>query len=146
MLEIIAPAGPSALWSALLLTGIFGGAAAYAAGQALAQTWRPAHRLVFYSLLLACAFGFLDYALFANPVIPGARIVSDLARLPASPLVALADLARALAGLGVHCAYLLGVGLLAFRRTRVAQIADQYYFAFERKGLLSFAPRSQGTI
>jgi hypothetical protein len=139
MLDIIAPAGPQALWTTILLTVLLGGAAAYAAGAAVARTWRPASRLIFYALLLAAAFGFLDYALFENPVIPGGRIVEDLALLASAPGAALADLPRALAGLGVNFIFMLAVALFAFRLTRVRQITTQYGFAFVRRGLLSFA-------
>jgi hypothetical protein len=122
MFDIIAPAGPDALWTTLLLTVILGGAASAAAGRAVARTWRRPRVLALYALLLACAFGFLDYALFDNPVIPGGRIVDDVAMLM------FADLPRALAGLAVNFVFLLAVALLAFSRTRARQMAVQYGF------------------
>lgn len=128
MLDIIAPAGPDALWTTLLLTAILGGAAAAAAGRAVARTWRRPSILVLYALLLGAAFGFLDYALFDNPVIPGGRIVEDLALLARAPSVAFADLMRALAGLAVNFAFMLAVALIAFGRTRARQMAVQYAF------------------
>ena len=39
MLDIIAPAGPDALWTTLLLTIILGGAASAAAGRAARTFW-----------------------------------------------------------------------------------------------------------
>jgi hypothetical protein len=134
MLDIIAPAGPDALWTTLLLTVILGGAASAAAGRAVARTWRRPRVLVLYALLLACAFGFLDYALFENPVIPAWRIGEDLALFPTAPGAALADLPKALAGLGINFAFLLGVGLLAFHRTRARQMAVQYGFTSSQPG------------
>ncbi|MBX9741345.1 MAG: hypothetical protein K2X62_14805 [Beijerinckiaceae bacterium] len=144
MIEIIAPAGPDALWTTLLLTVVLGGAAAFATGRAIAQTWRPASRLVTFCLMLAAAIGFLDYALFENPVIPGARIVAALAALREAPAAALADLAGALAGFGLTFAFILAVALMAFRLTRARQISRQYGFAFVRKGLFFWAEREPG--
>jgi hypothetical protein len=128
MLDVIAPAGPDALWTTLLLTVILGGAASAAAGRAVARTWRRPRVLALYALLLACAFGFLDYALFDNPVIPGGRIVDDVAMLASAPAAALADLPRAFAGLAVNFVFLLAVALGSFRRTRARQMAVQYGF------------------
>lgn len=128
MLDIIAPAGPHALWTTLLLTVVLGGAASVAAGRAVARGWRRPGVLVFYAFLLACAFGFLDYALFENPVIPLWRIGEALALLRQAPGVALVDLAQALGGLAVNFVFLLGVGLIAFHRTRSRQMSVQYGF------------------
>ena len=128
MLDIIAPAGPDALWTTLLLTIILGGAASAAAGRAVARNWRGPRVLELYAFLLACAFGFLDYALFDNAVIPLWRIAEDLAMLARAPRAALADLPMALAGLGVNFAFLLVVGLVAHARTRAQQMAVQYGF------------------
>jgi hypothetical protein len=128
MLDMIAPAGPDALWTTLLLTVILGGAASAAAGRAVARNWRRPRVLALYAFLLACAFGFLDYALFENPVIPLWRIGEDLAMLARAPGVALADLPRALGGLAVNFVFLLGVGLVAYSRTRARQMAVQYGF------------------
>ncbi|MDB5642788.1 MAG: conserved rane protein of unknown function [Hyphomicrobiales bacterium] len=132
MLDIIAPAGPDALWTTLLLTVILGGAASAAAGRAVARSWRRPRVLVLYAFLLACAFGFLDYALFDNPVIPLFRLGEDLAMLARAPGAALADLPRALAGLGVNFVFLLAVGLAAYARTRSRQMAVQYGFMASR--------------
>lgn len=126
MLDVIAPAGPSALWTTLILTVLLGGAAAFAAGRAVARSWRPANRLVLYAALLGAAFGFLDYALFENPVIPGGRILEDLALLRVAPAAALADLPRALAGFGVNFVFMLAVAGASYRFTRSRQWRDQY--------------------
>lgn len=142
MLDIIAPAGPDALWTTVLLTVVVGGAAAAATGRAVARTWRPASRLIAYAALLAGALGFLDYALFENPVIPGWRVVDALSRVASEPVSALGDLGGALAGFGVTFALILAIALAAYRITRARQIAQQYGFAFVRKGLFSWRERA----
>lgn len=128
MLDVIAPAGPDALWTTLFLTVVLGGAASAAAGRAVARSWRRPRILIFYALLLACGFGFLDYALFDNPVIPGGRILDDVGLLATAPGAGLSDMPAALAGLGVNMVFLLAVALAAFRRTRARQMAVQYGF------------------
>jgi hypothetical protein len=128
MLDIIAPAGPDALWTTLLLTIILGGAASAAAGRAVARNWCGPHMLAFYAFLLACTFGFLDYALFGNAVIPLWRIGTDVAMILDAPAAALADLPIALAGLVVNFAFLLVVGLVSYARVRARQMAVQYGF------------------
>jgi hypothetical protein len=128
ILDMIAPAGPDALWTTLLLTVILGGAASASAGRAVARNWRRPRVLALYAFLLACAFGFLDYALFENPVIPLWRIGEDLAMLRTAPGAALADLPRALGGLAINFVFLLAVGLVAYGRTRARQMSVQYGF------------------
>lgn len=62
------------LW--LTITLILGGAAALAAGRALAQAWRGRGRAIFYSAILAGAACFLSYALFHVSAIPMQAIAS----------------------------------------------------------------------
>ncbi|MDB5596037.1 MAG: conserved rane protein of unknown function [Hyphomicrobiales bacterium] len=142
MLEIIAPAGPDALWTTVMLSVVLGGAAAAATGRAVARTWRPASRLIGYAALLAGALGFLDYALFENPVIPGGRVVDALVRVSTEPVAALGDLGGALAGFGVTFVLMLAIAMAAYRIARGRQIAQQYGFAFVRKGLFSWHERA----
>jgi hypothetical protein len=144
VIEIIAPAGPQALWTTLLMTMVLGGAAAFATGRAIALTWRSPGQLLLYCAMLAAVVGFLDYALFENPVIPGGRIVAALALAGESPGAALPDLAGALAGFATTFAFVLAVALLAYRLTRSWQIGRQYGFAFVRKGLLFWQERPSG--
>jgi len=61
--------GDNALWIFLLLTVIIGGAAAYASGKAIAQTWRPYRQVPFYCLLLAAGVRFCHFALFEEPLL-----------------------------------------------------------------------------
>jgi hypothetical protein len=48
----------------LLVTVILGGGAAFIAGRAVAQTWRPWRRGVIYMLILGAAVRFIHFALF----------------------------------------------------------------------------------
>ena len=87
----------------LILLGLLGGAAAMAAGRAVARTWRAPLTLVVYAFLLAWVLEFLAYALF------GVALMS-------------------LAGLAFAFGWTLFCGLVAFRITRSRQMADQYGF------------------
>ena len=106
-------AGPSGGWVFLLLTVVIGGAAAWAAGRAIAQTWRPAWQLPVYALLLALAVRFLHFALFNEPLLaPG--------------------------NLAVDYVVLLVAAFLGHRAARSSQLADQYGWLFERTGRLGW--------
>jgi hypothetical protein len=48
----------------LLVTIVLGGGAAFIAGRAVAQTWRPWWQGVVYMLILGAAVRFIHYALF----------------------------------------------------------------------------------
>ena len=48
----------------LLVTVVLGGGAAFVAGRAVAQTWRPWWQGVVYMLILGAAVRFIHYALF----------------------------------------------------------------------------------
>ncbi len=87
----------------LILLGVLGGAAAMAAGRAVARTWRAPATLVFYALLLGLVVEFLAYALF------GAALMS-------------------LGGLAFAFGWTLLCALVSFRFTRTRQMAIQYGF------------------
>ena len=55
----------------LFVTGILGGAAAWATGHALAGTWRPFRQLAGYVLLLGGAVRFVHFALFGGDLLVG---------------------------------------------------------------------------
>jgi CDP-diglyceride synthetase len=61
------PAG--GLWVFLALTIVLGGAAAWAAGRAVARTWRSPFLIPLYVVGLAAAVHFLHYALFGEPFV-----------------------------------------------------------------------------
>jgi len=105
--------GDNVLWIFLLLTVIIGGAAAYASGKAIAQTWRPFRQVPFYALLLAAGVRFCHFALFEEPLLSAPSYAIDF-------LVALIFAA------------------LGFRLIRARQMATQYSWLFKRSGPLGW--------
>ena len=103
-----------------LVTGAIGGGAAWLAGRAIAGTWRPFWHVVAYMALLGGGVRFVHFALFEATLL--------------SP-----------ASYGADTLYLLLIGALAWRMTRAAQMATQYYWLYERTGPLSWRERPQGT-
>jgi hypothetical protein len=106
------------LLQVLFVTGIIGGGAAWLAGQAIAATWRPFWHVVAYTLLLGCAVRFVHFALFEGTLI--------------SP-----------ASYGADTLYLLILSAAAWRVTRAAQMATQYYWLYERTGPFTWRARAQ---
>ena len=100
----------------LFVTAILGGGAAWLAGRAIAQTWRPTWHVAAYMLLLGAAVRFVHFALFEAALL--------------EPLLYIADML-----------FLLAVGGLAWRVTRVRQMVTQYNWLYERSGPLSWRPR-----
>jgi hypothetical protein len=90
------------------LSVILGGAASYAAGRALARRWRPLAQAPVYALLIAAAARFLQYALFAEPLL--------------SP-----------EGFGLDFAAALVIMLAGFKLTRRRQMREQYGAIFARE-------------
>jgi hypothetical protein len=101
----------------VLVTGLIGGGAAWLTGQAIARTWRPFWHVVAYIALLGAAVRFVHFALFQADLI--------------SP-----------ASYAVDALYLLVLGSLAWRMTRAAQMATQYYWLYERTGPLTWRARA----
>ena len=102
------PAG--GLWVFLVLTLVLGGAAAWAAGRALARTWRPPLLIPLYMIGLAAAVRFLHYALFGEPFL-------------------------SLHYYGVDYAVLVLAAGASYRRTRARQMARQYGWAYDAAGI-----------
>ena len=102
-----------------LVTGVLGGGAAFLAGRAIAQTWRPFWSVVVYMAMLGAAVRFVHFALFEGTLLSPASYLAD-------------------------ALYLVIVGALAWRMTRAAQMATQYYWLYERTGLLTWRRRSAG--
>lgn len=119
---------PYAPWSFLLVTVILGGAAAFSAGRALAQTWRPMWQAFAYSAALAAAVGFLHFVLFAESVIPGARIVALLAALPGDSAASLAALSWEVRLFGLIFVTLCLFAAFGYRLTRGRAMKRQYGF------------------
>ena len=105
--------GDNVLWIFLLLTVVIGGAAAYASGKAIAQTWRPFRQVPLYALLLAAGVRFCHFALFEEPLLSAPSYGVDF-------LVALLFAA------------------LGFQLLRARQMATQYGWLFQRRGLFGW--------
>lgn len=102
----------------VMVTGVIGGGAALLAGRAISATWRPYWYVIAYMLMLGAGVRFLHFALFAGQFLS----------LPSYLIDAL---------------YLVLVGSLAYRVTRVRQMARQYPWLYEQTG--PFTWRDRGT-
>lgn len=98
------------------LVVILAGAAAYMTGQAIANTWRPVWQVVAYCLLLAVTSRFLVYALFDGQMLSATGYAAD-------------------------AVVLCGMGLLAYRITRVRMMVTQYPWLYERRGPFAYRER-----
>ena len=110
MADVLYAASPYGLFTFVLITLVLGGLGAWAAGRALAQTWRPMAIIAVYMLFLTVGVRFLHYALYGESL------------------------------LSVHfflVAYVwnLIVAGLGYRSMRAQQMATQYSWAYERAGL-----------
>ncbi|MDR3466366.1 MAG: hypothetical protein P4M07_10525 [Xanthobacteraceae bacterium] len=99
------------------ITGLLGCGCAWLAGRAIAQTWRPPPMVAGAAVLLSLAVRFVHFALFGEPLL--------------APLT-----------LAIEFAILLGVALLAWRRTRAQQMVRQYYWLYEARGWLGWRERT----
>ena len=115
--------GSETLLQIILVTGVIGGGAAFLAGRAIAQTWRPFWSVAVYMAMLGAAVRFVHFALFEATLLSPPSYAADTA-------------------------YLIVVGALAWRMTRAGQMATQYYWLFERTGPFTWRARAdvQGTV
>jgi hypothetical protein len=116
MAGVLYSATPYGLLTFVLITLILGGAGAWAAGRALAQTWRPMAMIVMYMLFLTAGVRFLHYALYGEPLL-------------------------SLQFFLVAYVWNLLVAAFGYRSRRAAQMATQYSWAYERTGL-NWRPKS----
>jgi hypothetical protein len=100
----------------LLVTGIIGGAAAWATGKAIAETWRPFRQLAGYMLLLGGAVRFAHFALFEGELLSVPSYLADML-------------------------YLLAVGSLSWRATHARRMVTQYRWLYERTGPFTWRER-----
>ncbi len=91
------------------MTVVLFGFAAFLAGQATAQSWRPGWQILPQALLLAAADRFLLYALF------GAELVSS-------------------GGFLIAAAILAAITAAAYYLTRARKMVQQYPWLYERRG------------
>lgn len=102
----------------LFVTGVLGASAAWVTGRSVARTWTPLWHLALYVVLLAGAARFLDFALFAGDLSSPTRFAVDAAVLAAA-------------------------ALLGYRVARTRQMVEQYPWAFQRTGPLSWRRRER---
>ncbi len=110
MAGILYAATPYGLFTFIVLTVILGGAGSWAAGRALAQTWRSMAMIAVYMLFLTAGVRFLHYALYGEPLL-------------------------SLQFFLVAYVWCLIVAALGYRAMRARQMATQYSWAYERVGL-----------
>ena len=72
-------AGPNAGLAFLIVTVLLGGLTAFATGQAIAETWRPAWQVPLYVLLLGMAARFVQFAVFGSVLMSLPGYLVDLA-------------------------------------------------------------------
>ena len=106
-------------WIFLFLTVVIGGGAAFLAGRAMAQKWRPIGQTVFYMLLLGVAVRFFHYALFDETLL--------------SPYY-----------FAVDCVVLIAAAVLGYRLKRASQMTTQYRWIYERTGPFTWRERKAG--
>ncbi len=117
MLEaLLAAAMPSGPFVFALLTIVLGGGAAWRTGQAVAEGWGALWPVIAYTLLIAAAVRFLDYALFAGPLLSAASFTTDFL-------------------------ILWVFALLGHRVRRARHMSEQYPWLFERAGPLGWRLR-----
>ena len=85
----------------LLVTIVLGGGAAFLAGRAIAETWRPWWQVVVYSFILGATARFLHFSLFGGTLLSVQYYAADTA-------------------------VCMALGLLGFRTARVRQMVTQY--------------------
>jgi hypothetical protein len=113
LLHLAQESGDKSFWVYMLITVALGGAAARVTGSAIAKTWRSPWQILGAMLLLACAVRFFHYALFAEPLLSLRLFLLDYGVLT---LFAAAG----------------------FQLTRARQMVEQYPWAFEPSGFLSW--------
>jgi hypothetical protein len=100
----------------LLFNLVLVGPASFAAGQAVAGTWRSWRQVVLYSALLSMGLRFFDYALAEGEL-------------------------WSIGGFFLGWAVQFAIAAFAYRLTRVRQMVRQYPWLYERKGLLGWEER-----
>jgi hypothetical protein len=105
-------------FNVIFVSGILGGGAAWLAGKAIAQTWRPWWHAALYMLLLGAVVRFVHFALFEATLLSIASYAADTV-------------------------FLVVIGLLAWRRTQARQMVKQYDWLYEPDGFLSWRERQR---
>ena len=100
----------------LIMVGIFGGAAAWMSGRAVAENWRPVWQSIASGFLLALATRFLTYGLFDGELLSLVGYLRD----------------------GI---LLAGMAIIAWRMRLAAKMADQYPWLYQLSGPFSWKDR-----
>lgn len=108
--------GLNGLWIFILVTLVMGGAAAIAAGRAVADGWAHANLVALYAALIALAVRFIQYAVFDQPLLSLPTFLIDFA-------------------------VLLFIGDLAYRHRRATQMVRQYPWLYEKSTPLTCRQR-----
>ena len=118
MAGILWPEQPYGLLTFVLITLLLGGLGAWAAGRAMAQTWRPMPMIALYMLFLTAGVRFLHYALYGEKLLSLHYFI-------------------------VAYVWTIVVAGLGYRWMRAGQMATQYSWAYERVGL-SWRAKAKG--
>lgn len=105
-------------WIVLIFTVIMGGGAAFMGGRSLALGWKPLWLLVVYMLIFGAGLRFIHFALFQDTLTSPTYYISQT-------LV------------------IMAFALLGYRMTRTNQMTQQYPWAYERTGPLSWRQKPQ---
>jgi hypothetical protein len=104
----------------LFVTGMLGGAAAWLTGRACADTWRPLHQVIAYTVLMAAAVRFFHFALFEGELLSVASYLAD-------------------------ALYLTAVGSLSWRIMRTTRMVTQYRWLYERTSPVTWRVRPEAS-
>lgn len=106
----------TSMWGSIAVTILVMGFAAFMTGQALAGTWKPLWQVVLYCVLLGFADRFLNFSLYEGELL-------------------------SLSGYLIDTAFLVAVGLFAYRLAQARKMVSQYPWIYERSGLLGWRER-----
>lgn len=115
------------IYAFALITIVFGGAAAFMIGRAIAKGWKPFSQAVVFVLILGCAIRFLHWGLFYGATFESWREAQGSLL---SPHYYAAD-----------TVFLLAFAAVGFRLQRRSQMLRQYRWLYRKSGLLSWSPR-----
>ena len=115
---LLAAAAPTGPFVFLLLTIVLGGGAAWRTGQAVAESWGELWPVVAYSLPIAGAVRFLDYALFGGPLL-------------------------SVESFAITFLILALIALIGHRARRARHMSEQYPWLFERASPLGWRARER---
>lgn len=99
------------------ITVCLGGAGAWMTGRACALTWRPLVSLVFYLLVLGVAVRFIHFSIFEGTLLSAHYYLVDTA-------------------------VLMIIGFLAYQHTRSRMMVRQYYWLYEKTGLIGYRAKA----